>query len=136
MLSMCWDTQSIFTERPTRNGSQQLPPGRTTRGWGWGGREADIFSYKAFGCFEFLFKSYACGFCVYVCVCFLRKKEKEEAFFPKLAPWRDILCCSLSERFRLKSVRALDSDSLGSNLGCLTLKLSQATSLSRNFSLL
>lgn len=110
MLSMCWDTQSSFTKRPTRNGSQ--PPGRTTRGWGWGGREADIFSYKAFGCFEFL--------CVYVCACFLRKKKKEKAFFPKLAHWRDILCCSFSERFRLKSVRALDSDSLGSNLGCHT----------------
>lgn len=50
-----------------------------------------------------------------------RKKEKKEAFFLKLACWRDVPCCLLCERLRLKSVRALDSDRMGSNLGCTAL---------------
>lgn len=47
-------------------------------GVGWEGSRHFFFFYKAFGCFEFLFKSCARGFCVYVCACFLRKKAKEE----------------------------------------------------------
>lgn len=56
-------------------------------------------------CKAFVFPSGACM----VVSGFSFKEERKAAFFPKLACWRDSLDCSLSERRRLKSVRALDS---------------------------
>lgn len=129
MISMCWGTQSIFMKRPARKWPQHCLQGGQPEAGGRVGGKPTFFSIKPLDALDFCLSHVHVVFvCVCVCGCVFFKEEGKGR-----ACWRDILCCSLSERFRFKSIRALDSDSPSSNLGCLTLKLSQATFLSRDF---